>query len=267
MVGGNVRRGAVSLVYTAHGMGEANISGAGVSVSLAAGALPQRLRAFLAELPRERGAFAFDLDEVSLRLGRRLPDQAQTITYWQRGELGRALRGAGFGVGVEYGRVIFMRREEEVPVVETQAGEEPAGSGDAHDQQRRFVLVVDDDQSLCHFVAEALTAEGYRTRCAADGREALAAVAETQPDLILLDVQMPNVNGWDVLRELRAQAGPHQPIVVMTGRYEGQERALSSGAQGYLAKPFELSDLLECVDLHSSIKMDNNLTERMAGHG
>jgi DNA-binding response OmpR family regulator len=132
---------------------------------------------------------------------------------------------------------------------------------------RRVVLVVDDDPSVCQFICEALDAEGYGTMTASDGTSAFAALADTTPDLILLDVHMPGIDGWDVLRELRAKAGPHQPIVVMTGRYEGQDQALSSGAQGYLAKPFDLSDLLDCVELHSSIKMENDLRERLPRSG
>jgi len=128
---------------------------------------------------------------------------------------------------------------------------------------RRLILVVDDDPSVCQFISEALDAEGYAAVTASDGPSAFAALAATTPDLILLDVHMPGIDGWDVLRELRARAAPHQPIVVMTGRYEGQDRALSSGAQGYLAKPFDLSDLLDCVELHSSIKMENDLGERL----
>jgi len=132
---------------------------------------------------------------------------------------------------------------------------------------RRVVLVVDDDPSVCQFICEALDAEGYDTVTASDGGSAFSALADTTPDLILLDVHMPGIDGWDVLRQLRTKAGPHQPIVVMTGRYEGQDRALSSGAQGYLAKPFDLSDLLDCVELHSSIKIENDLRERMPRSG
>jgi CheY-like chemotaxis protein len=128
---------------------------------------------------------------------------------------------------------------------------------------RRLILVVDDDPSVCQFICEALDTEGYATVTASDGTSAFAALADTIPDLILLDVHMPGIDGWDVLQQLRAKAGPHQPIVVMTGRYEGQERALSSGAQGYLAKPFDLSDLLDCVELHSSIEMGSDSGERL----
>jgi CheY-like chemotaxis protein len=130
--------------------------------------------------------------------------------------------------------------------------------------QSRVVLVVDDDTTLCRFIADALEPEGYSIVRAADGRRALAAVEDANPDLILLDVNMPGIDGWKVLSELRAKAGPHRSIVVMTGQYEGQERALQSGAQGYLAKPFDLDDLLESVDLHSRIIIESNYTERLA---
>jgi DNA-binding response OmpR family regulator len=130
-------------------------------------------------------------------------------------------------------------------------------------EQQRTVLVVDDDVALLGFVSEALASEGYIVIEAVDGRSALDAVDAAAPDLILLDVQLPGIDGWNVLCELRAKAGPHRPIVVMTGQYSGQERALGSGAQGYLAKPFDLTDLLECVDLHSRLTIESNLSEHI----
>jgi two-component system OmpR family response regulator len=142
------------------------------------------------------------------------------------------------------------------------AGARPSGTG-----RGRVVLVVDDDAGVRSFIADALIGEGYRVVEAADGQAALSAVAVAAPDLILLDVNMPGINGWDVLQQLRVTAGPHQPIVVMTGQYTGQERALGTGAQGYLAKPFDLEDLIESVDLHSRLTIENNLSERMGGGG
>jgi len=148
--------------------------------------------------------------------------------------------------------------------LKTKQSDGPAREPSGHE---RLVLVVDDDPALSQFIADALEPEGYRILRAASGEEALTAVDVANPDLILLDVQMPGINGWDVLRQLRAQAGPHRPIVVMTGQYAGQEQALGSGAQGYLAKPFDLDDLIECVDLHSSIKIEGNFEERMRTEG
>lgn len=129
------------------------------------------------------------------------------------------------------------------------------------DEQARRILVVDDDASIRGFVTQALGDEGYAVRQATNGAEALVAVQEARPNLILLDVRMPGVDGWQVLDELRSLAGPQTPVVVMTASFTGQDRALSSGAQGYLAKPFELTDLLDCVDLHSRLHLDPTLRE------
>lgn len=130
--------------------------------------------------------------------------------------------------------------------------------------QRRRILVVDDDASIRTFVQSALADLGYEVKLAVNGQEALNAVAAERPHLILLDVRMPGVDGWEVLDGLRSAAGDQTPVVVMTAEYSGQERALASGAQGYLAKPFELDDLLDCVDLHSSIRLDTTLQETPA---
>jgi two-component system, OmpR family, response regulator len=156
-----------------------------------------------------------------------------------------------------------LRAGQEVRGVELETKQSDAPNRKPSGRER-VILVVDDDPTLSQFVADALEPEGYRTVRVANGEAAIAAVEVAKPDLILLDVQMPGINGWDVLRQLRAQAGPHQPIVVMTGQYAGQEQALGSGAQGYLAKPFDLDDLIECVDLHSSIKIEGDLQERLS---
>ncbi len=128
-------------------------------------------------------------------------------------------------------------------------------------QSGKRILVVDDDDAIRNFICEALSEEGYRMQLAANGADALREVSQAAPDLILLDVRMPGVDGWQVLDELRSAAGPQTPVVVMTASYSGQDRALQSGAQGYLAKPFELDDLLECVDLHSRIQLGADLGE------
>lgn len=142
--------------------------------------------------------------------------------------------------------------------------DQPQRTSDVDASRQRVVLVVDDDDALCEFIIDALGAEGYKTLRASDGRAALEAERSSAPDLILLDVNVPGGNGWEVLRQLRAQAGPQRAIVVMTGQYEGQDQALSSGAQGYLGKPFGLDDLLECVDLHSRIRIETDQTERLS---
>jgi CheY-like chemotaxis protein len=134
----------------------------------------------------------------------------------------------------------------------------------AQEPSSRRILIVDDDASIRSFIATALMSEGYAVVEAASGRDALVEVQFDRPHLILLDVRMPGVDGWKVLDELRSAAGPQTPVVVMTASYYGQDRALQSGAQGYLAKPFDLSDLIECVDLHSRLSLDSTLGEMLA---
>lgn len=123
------------------------------------------------------------------------------------------------------------------------------------------VLVVDDDEATRLLIADALTAEGYTVRAAASGPEAIRSVRRKRPDLILLDVNMPGVDGWQVLEELRGAAGPQTPVVVMTAGYLAQDRALSSGAQGYLGKPFEVQDLVEAVQAHAGLRLRGGTEE------
>ena len=127
------------------------------------------------------------------------------------------------------------------------------------------VLVVDDDAGVRDVIEQALTGEGYTVHAVTDGREALASLQHQHPDLILLDVNMPNVDGWQVLEELRAAAGRQTAVVVMTGGYEAQDRALSSGAQGFLGKPFELEDLLGTVEAHVGLPVESG-AEEVARH-
>jgi two-component system OmpR family response regulator len=122
------------------------------------------------------------------------------------------------------------------------------------------VLIVDDDEATRRMIADALVAEGYTVRAAASGPEAIRSVRRQRPDLILLDVNMPGVDGWQVLAELRA-AGPQTPVVVMTAGYLAQDRALSSGAQGYLGKPFEVQDLVEAVQAHAGLRLRGGTEE------
>lgn len=129
------------------------------------------------------------------------------------------------------------------------------------DKRAVRVLVVDDDEAIRHAITEALTAEGYTVHSVAGGAEAIAIAQREQPGLILLDVNMPRVDGWEVLDELRATAGPQTPVVVMTAGYEAQDRALASGAQGYLAKPFELDDLFSAVDAHAGLRVQSGREE------
>jgi two-component system response regulator MprA len=107
------------------------------------------------------------------------------------------------------------------------------------------ILVVDDEPAVRDAVQRALGFEGYKVDLAADGREALEAVSLNPPDAIVLDVLMPNMDGLEVCRKIRA-AGNRTPILMLTARETVADRVsgLDAGADDYLVKPFALQELL-----------------------
>jgi two-component system response regulator MprA len=107
------------------------------------------------------------------------------------------------------------------------------------------VLVVDDDPPIRRMLERTLAAEGYEVATAADGGEALAAVERTVPDLLVLDVAMPGLDGLTVCRRVR-HAGLALPILLLTARDAVDERVagLDAGADDYLVKPFASDELL-----------------------
>ncbi|MEX2983377.1 response regulator transcription factor [Streptomyces sp. C36] len=107
------------------------------------------------------------------------------------------------------------------------------------------VLVVDDDPDVRAAVVDSLTVEGYAVRSAADGLEALSAVASAPPGAIVLDLAMPVLDGLAVCRRLR-ELGDRTPVLVLTARDAVSDRVagLDAGADDYLVKPFALDELL-----------------------
>ncbi len=109
------------------------------------------------------------------------------------------------------------------------------------------VLVVDDDPSIRLAVTFALRDEGYEVDEAASGLAALELVGRTQVDLILLDMKMPGMDGWEFVRIFRERFGRQTPIVVVTAAQDAGTRAAEVDADGYLAKPFDLDVLVAKV--------------------
>ncbi|HJQ43339.1 MAG TPA: response regulator transcription factor [Jatrophihabitantaceae bacterium] len=113
---------------------------------------------------------------------------------------------------------------------------------------KRRVLVVDDEDNVTHLVSSALRFDGFETITADNGAAALAAVAESNPDLIVLDVMMPGMDGLGVLHSLRS-AGSQVPVIFLTARDAQNDRigGLRAGADDYVVKPFSIEELLARV--------------------
>jgi len=110
------------------------------------------------------------------------------------------------------------------------------------------ILVVDDDESIRQIVSIFLTDEGYDVVTVANGQVALDIVYEYQPHIILLDLRMPVMDGWQFVRCYRAATGPHAPIIAFVAALHAEEERDQIGAAGLLAKPFDLEDLLSAVE-------------------
>jgi two-component system, OmpR family, response regulator MprA len=117
----------------------------------------------------------------------------------------------------------------------------------------RGVLVVDDDPDIRAFVADLLADEGYDVRTAANGRDALGVLASWRPDVILLDLMMPEMDGWAFLARQRLHRDLVRiPVVVMSARYNLKDGAGHIPAADVVAKPFAIDRLLAKVELLAS---------------
>lgn len=114
-------------------------------------------------------------------------------------------------------------------------------------QRARPILIVDDDAAILETISDILSEEGYQVEHAAGGLQGLAMAEQLQPALILLDMRMPQIDGWQFAQALRAN-GMLTPIVVMTAAQDAARWAEEIAAAAVLAKPFDLADLLEIVE-------------------
>lgn len=117
-------------------------------------------------------------------------------------------------------------------------------------QARRSVLVVDDEPTIAEVVSRYLERAGYRTQVAADGVEALAAVASDRPDLVVLDLMLPGIDGLEVMRRMREQGSDRIATILLTAKGEESDRVvgLRLGADDYVVKPFSPAELVARVD-------------------
>ncbi len=126
------------------------------------------------------------------------------------------------------------------------------------------ILIIDDDEELCELVSEYLTVEGFEVKAVHDGETGLKQASQGDYDMAILDVMLPKMNGFDVLRELRKIS--KIPILMLTARGEDMERivGLEIGADDYLPKPFnprELVARLRAILRRVEMSEDTNKTE------
>jgi two-component system, OmpR family, response regulator ResD len=115
---------------------------------------------------------------------------------------------------------------------------------------RGSVLVVDDEPTIAEVVSRYLERAGYRTQVAADGVEALAAVASDRPDLVVLDLMLPGIDGLEVMRRMREQGSGRIATILLTAKGDESDRVvgLRLGADDYVVKPFSPAELVARVD-------------------
>jgi DNA-binding response OmpR family regulator len=112
------------------------------------------------------------------------------------------------------------------------------------------ILVVDDEAGVIRLVELNLTQEGYQVRTASNGEEALASIAQQRPDLVVMDVMMPKLDGFETLKRLKADPSTADiPIIMLTARAQDEDvfEGYGTGAQWYLTKPFNPEELRRVV--------------------
>ena len=116
---------------------------------------------------------------------------------------------------------------------------------------KKKILLVDDDKGIVEVIKRALEEEGFEVAFAYDGAEGFEKLQSESPDLIILDISMPSMNGYEFMRALRAkkviEVKPVTPVIVLTAKEEMKEMFKLEGAKEYLVKPVEAPDLIQKV--------------------
>jgi DNA-binding response OmpR family regulator len=116
---------------------------------------------------------------------------------------------------------------------------------------KKKILVVDDEDDILHFLELVLREKGYEVVTASGGHEALTRAQIERPDLVLLDIMMPQMDGWEVLKLLRVDDETATiPVAMLSARTEAKDRVqgLQEGAIDYICKPFSLQDLVSKIE-------------------
>ena len=119
--------------------------------------------------------------------------------------------------------------------------------------EQKKILVVDDEQDLVETIRSKLSSEGYKVFAAHTGVEALEKAKDTKPDLILLDIMMPELNGYQVCKKIKEDDSlKNIPDVILTAKAQESDKfwGLETGADDYITKPFEFKSLLKTITKH-----------------
>ncbi len=117
--------------------------------------------------------------------------------------------------------------------------------------KQKRILIADDEEDFVTLLQFTLETEGYECLTAYDGNEALSKAKKENPDLVILDIMMPRMNGYEVSRLLKfSKRYKHIPIIMLTARTQEKDRKLGedTGADMYVTKPFEMNDLVNAVN-------------------
>ena len=139
-------------------------------------------------------------------------------------------------------------------------------TGQITGQIKGEILVVDDSRENLQLLSRILTAEGYKVRLAVTGKLALASIKARQPDLVLLDVCMPDMSGYDVCKQLRQdKKTQHIPVLFITvmGGLEDKVKGFEAGARDYIVKPFQQEEVLARVNTHVALSQMHNKLEQL----
>ena len=125
-----------------------------------------------------------------------------------------------------------------------------SSTGSATDHKRGSVLVIDDEPTIAEVAARYLERAGYRTQVAGDGLRAVELAGYERPDLVVLDLMLPGIDGLEVMRRLRQPEGKRVAVIVLTAKGEESDRVigLRLGADDYVVKPFSPAELVARVD-------------------
>ena len=125
--------------------------------------------------------------------------------------------------------------------------------------QKLSVLVIEDEKSICDFIAKTLNASDYKAVTAGSGKEGLAILTSALPDLVLLDLGLPDMDGIDIIKQTREWSS--LPIIVISARVQEREKvaALDAGADDYITKPFCTDELL--ARIRTAIRHSNKIVD------